>query len=32
MSLDHAYDALWNETGQSALIFNDENDVVQITM
>jgi hypothetical protein len=32
MSLDHAYDGLWNETGQSALIFNDENDVVQITM
>jgi hypothetical protein len=32
MSLDHAYDGLWNETGQSALVFNDENDVVQITM
>jgi hypothetical protein len=32
MSLDHAYDGLWNETGQSALVFNDENNVVQITM
>lgn len=32
MSLDHAYDGLWNETGQSALVFNNENDVVQITM
>jgi hypothetical protein len=32
MSLDHTYDGLWNETGQSALVFNDENDVVQITM
>jgi hypothetical protein len=33
MSLDHAYDGLWNETGQSALVFDDEKkDVVQITM
>jgi hypothetical protein len=32
MSLDHAYDGLWNETGQSALVFDDERNVVQITM
>jgi hypothetical protein len=33
MSLDHAYDGLWNETGQSALVFDDvKKDVVQITM
>jgi hypothetical protein len=32
MSLDHVYDGLWNETGQSALVFDDEKNVVQITM
>jgi hypothetical protein len=32
MSLDHAYDSLWNETGQSALVYDDEKNVVQITM
>ncbi len=32
MSLDHAYDGLWNETGQSALVYDDEKNVVQITM
>lgn len=32
MSLDHKYDYLWNETGQSALIFDDQKSVVQITM
>jgi hypothetical protein len=32
MSLDHAYDGLWNETGQSALVFDDDKNVVQITM
>jgi hypothetical protein len=32
MSLDHAYDSLWNETGQSALVFDDDRNVVQITM
>ena len=32
MSLDHAYDGLWNETGQSALVYDDHKNVVQITM
>ena len=32
MSLDPRYDSLWNETGQSALIFDDQGSVVQITM
>lgn len=32
MSLDHAYDGLWNETGQSALVYDDTRNVVQITM
>lgn len=32
MSLDHEYDQLWNETGQSALVYDDHKNVVQITM
>ncbi|KAF2114050.1 hypothetical protein BDV96DRAFT_600790 [Lophiotrema nucula] len=32
MSLDHEYDHLWNETGRSALVFDDYESVVQITM
>jgi hypothetical protein len=32
MSLDHVHDGLWNETGQSALVFDDDKNVVQITM
>lgn len=32
MSLNHAYDGLWNETGQSALVYDDHKNVVQITM
>jgi len=32
MSLDHMYDHLWNETGQSALVFDNDKNVVQLTM
>lgn len=32
MSLDDRYDGLWNETGQSALVYDNHKNVVQITM